>query len=78
MAGPQDVGAALNRVADALFQQAKSHARQVKVSERQVAIQESLLDMQQANLAVTRQLEAKLAAQVQLETDTRHAATGQR
>ncbi len=61
MSGYNDPGCALNRVADALFAQAKSHARQVKVAERQVALQESLLQMQAANLAVTRRLEQALA-----------------
>ena len=55
--------AALNRIADALFQQAKVYGRQLKVSERQAAIQEQFLELQQANLAVTKQLEAALTLQ---------------
>ena len=51
---------ALNRIADALFQQAKVSGRQLRVSERQAAIQEQFLELQQANLAVTKQLEAAL------------------
>ncbi len=60
------VASALNRVADALFVQAKSHARQVKVAERQVALQERLMEMQAANLAVTRRLEEVLAQKTAL------------
>ena len=57
--------AALNRIADALFQQAKVSVRQLRVSERQAAIQEQMLELQQANLAVTKQLEAALTRQVE-------------
>ena len=55
------VAEALNRIADALFQQAKAHRAQVKLQERQVAIAEEMRDMQKANLAVTKYLEAELA-----------------
>jgi len=47
---------ALNRVADALFTQAKIQKRQANVSEKMLA-------MQEANLAVTRQLESALTHQ---------------
>ncbi len=47
------VAVALNRIADALFTQAKSQKRQVAVSEK-------VLVLQEANLAVTRQLESAL------------------
>lgn len=55
------VADALNRIADALFQQAKALRAQVKVSERQLAVAEEMKDMQKANLAVTKHLEAELA-----------------
>ena len=44
---------ALNRIADALFTQAK-------IQKRQAAVSEKMLAMQEANLAVTRQLESAL------------------
>ncbi len=50
---PTAASIALNRIADALFTQAKSQKRQVAVSERMLVLQE-------ANLAVTRQLESAL------------------
>ena len=52
---------ALNRIADALFQQAKAVRAQVKVAERQLSVAEDMRDMQKANLAVTKHLEAELA-----------------
>ncbi len=55
------VADALNRVADALFQQAKAYRAQVKVAERQLRVAEEMRDMQRANLAVTKHLEAELA-----------------
>lgn len=57
------VADALNRIADALFQQAKTQGRQVKLMERQVAVAETMCEMQKANLAVTKHLEATLALQ---------------
>lgn len=59
----KDMIAAVNRVADALFQQAKAQSRHNKLLERQVACNEEMLTMQRANLAVTQHLEAQLAAQ---------------
>jgi len=53
---------ALNRVADALFQQAKALKTTAKAAERSVAVSEALLEMQAANLAVTRKLEERWAA----------------
>jgi hypothetical protein len=52
---------ALNRIADALFQQAKAYRAQVKVAEKQLAVAEAMKEMQEANLAVTKHLEAELA-----------------
>lgn len=77
MPNKEQIALAINRVADALFQQAKVQGRQLKLQERQVAVQEELLELQAVNLSVTRQLEAKLAAQVQLEADCRAAALGE-
>ena len=57
------VADALNRIADALFAQAKAQREGVKVSERQAAVQEEMCDLQKANLAVTMQLEQQLIAQ---------------
>ena len=51
---------ALNRIADALF-------AQVKVQKRQTAISTELLELQKANLAVTRQLESALTHKVETE-----------
>jgi|14_taG_2_1085336.scaffolds.fasta_scaffold06508_5 hypothetical protein len=52
---------ALNRIADALFQQAKALRAQTKVAERQLVVAEEMAEMQKANLAVTKHLEAELA-----------------
>ncbi len=54
---------ALNRIADALFQQAKATAKQNKLMERQIECTERMEEMQKANLAVTKHLEATLALQ---------------
>jgi len=62
---------ALNRIADALFQQAKTTGRQVKLMERQVEVAERMEEMQKANLAVTKQLEAALTIQSAGETGGR-------
>lgn len=56
-----DVAKALDRVADALFQQAKALRAQVKVAEANLKVAEDMREMQQANLAVTKHLEAELA-----------------
>ena len=56
-----EVAAALNRVADALFQQAKAYRAHVKVAEAQLAVAEDMREMQKANLAVTKHLESELA-----------------
>jgi hypothetical protein len=63
MSGESDVtvAGALNRIADALFQQAKASRAQVKVAERQVQIAENMAEMQRTNLAVTKHLESELA-----------------
>lgn len=50
----------MNRIADALFTQAK-------VSKRQAAVSEEMLEMQRANLAVTKQLEAALSKRAENE-----------
>ena len=60
-----DVANAVNRVADALFAQVKVYGRQLRVAESQLAIQEQFLDLQVANLSVTKQLEAALTRQVE-------------
>ncbi len=57
MSSPE-VAPALNRIADALFAQAK-------VSKRQVAVSEKMLEMQEANLAVTRQLESAMTHKIE-------------
>ncbi len=54
---------ALNRIADALYSQAK-------VQRKQVAISERMLEMQAANLAVTRQLESAMTHKIENATDT--------
>ena len=54
---------ALNRIADALFAQAKAQRENVKLTERQVAVQEELLALQHVNLHVTKVLEQKLLEQ---------------
>lgn len=64
MAFQEDQVAAINRVADALFQVAKAQRLQVKVQERQCGFAEQMVALQKANLSVTRQLEAELAARV--------------
>lgn len=56
-----DVAKALDRVADALFQQAKALRAQVKVAEANLKVAEDMREMQKANLAVTKHLEAELA-----------------
>ena len=53
--------AAVNRIADALFQQAKAGRAQVKVSEQ-------MLDAQKANLAVTKALEEQLTAKTSADS----------
>lgn len=62
---------ALNRVADAIFQLAKQQGRHNKLTERQVEVAETLLAMQEANLRVTRHLEAELAARAAADRSTR-------
>lgn len=57
------VADALNRVADANFQQAKAYRAHVKLIEEQVAISKELRDMQKVQLNVTRQLEQRLMMQ---------------
>ena len=59
--GDNSTADALNRIADALFQAAKAQRAQIKVSERQVAVAEQMAELQKANLAVTKHLEAELA-----------------
>lgn len=56
-----DVAKALNRVADALFQQAKSNQRTAKAVERGADIQQAALEVHQQNAAVSAQLEKALA-----------------
>ena len=49
--------------ANALFKKAKGLGRQLKWAERQADTQEQFLELQQAKLAVTKQLEAALTLQ---------------
>ena len=58
----QPITAALNRIADAQFTQAKVTRLQVRVAERQCAVAETMCDLQQVNLATTKALEATLNA----------------
>ena len=51
---------ALNRIADALFAQAKAMRNQTDLQTRAVAVSEAMLEMQKINLAVSRALEQKL------------------
>ena len=51
---------ALNRIADALFTQAKAMSKQVKVAERQCELAEVMLQVQMQNLATSKALEEKL------------------
>jgi hypothetical protein len=55
-----DTAAALDRIANALFQQDKTNRRAVAVQERQATVAEKLLEMQQTNLNVSKALEAEL------------------
>ncbi len=59
-----DVADALNRIADALFTQAKAYRRQADTAAEHVKIAREMFDIQTANLAVTKQLEERLAAQM--------------
>ena len=58
---------AVDRLADSQFEQAKAMRRSAKAQEGAVAISTEMLEMQKANLAVTKQLE-------QLMLDQRGAA----
>lgn len=51
---------AINRIADALFTQAKAMSKQVKVAERQCELAEVMLQVQMQNLATSKALEQKL------------------
>lgn len=53
---------AINRVADALFTQAKAMSKQVKVAERQCELAEVMLQVQMQNLATSQALEKQLTA----------------
>ena len=66
-----DLAAAINRVADALFTQAKAFKQSAKAQEESCEIQRELLCMQKANLAVTLQLEEALKRQSEAESDRR-------
>ena len=59
----QDVAAALNRVADALFTQAKAQKAGVRAQEGLLAIQHELLALQKQNINTTRALEQALLMQ---------------
>lgn len=61
------VAQALNRLADAQFQNAKCLARHNKLIERQVACSEAMVEMQRVNLRVSQHLEAELAAKTAAE-----------
>ncbi len=58
------VADALNRVADALFTQAKSARKQADSTAEHVKIAREMFDIQSANLAVTKKLEERLHAQM--------------
>lgn len=63
MSGPAaDQTAALNRIADALFTQAKAMSRQVKVAEAQLELTQTMLIIQQQNLATSKALEQSLTS----------------
>ena len=65
------VAAALNRVADALFQQSKALKKSADASTKACELSQELVDMQKANLAVTKQLETALIMQTAGEPDGR-------
>ncbi|NIO40793.1 MAG: hypothetical protein GTO41_11810 [Burkholderiales bacterium] len=54
------VAAALDRIANALFQQDKTNRKLAAIQERAVVVSEKMLEMQQTNLAVTKALEQEL------------------
>lgn len=54
---------ALNRVADALFQQAKNTKRLAQAAERQADVSEAMLEIQLTNLRVTKALEEQMILQ---------------
>lgn len=56
-----DVAKALNRLADAGFQQAKALQKANKINEKQLELNMAMYELQRANLAVTQLLEAELA-----------------
>jgi hypothetical protein len=56
-----DATAALDRIANALFQQDKTNRKLAAIQERAVIVSEAMLEMQKTNLAVTKALEAELA-----------------
>jgi hypothetical protein len=62
---------ALNRVADALFQQAKSTKRIAQAAERQADVAEAMLEVQLTNMRVTAALEQQMMLQ-QASTDERN------
>lgn len=63
----RDVAKAIDRLADAAFQQAKAQQKNNKLFERSVIVQEALLEINRFNSAVTKHLEAELAAKVARE-----------
>jgi hypothetical protein len=58
-----DEATALNRVADGLFAVAKAQRDIAKAAEKQLEISRTMAEMQKANLAVTKALEAQLTLQ---------------
>lgn len=58
----KEIALAINRLADAEFQRASIEKKQLRVQEEQLELNKALLEMQAVNLAVSRQLEAELAA----------------
>lgn len=63
MTTENETAKALNRVANALYKQADVQKAQLEVQKDQLAVQRRLADMQETNLAVTKQLESMLALQ---------------
>lgn len=63
MANAEEMVAAVNRLADSQFEQAKAMRRSAKAQESAVLISNQMMEMQKANLAVTSQLEQLMIAQ---------------
>ena len=57
------VACALNRIADALFQQSKALKRSADATSKAVELSAEMVEMQKASQAVTKQLEHALSVQ---------------